>query len=112
MGLSAGGGVVAGLPGNPVSALVCLRRHVVPILERSSGLTISVRRVEVACSFKRAKAKTRFVPVALDDEFQARPVRVDGSGDWAGLVGSDGFVQVDLGAGEVPAGSRLEYFPW
>lgn len=112
MGVLATGGVVAGLPGNPVSALVCLRRHVVPILERSAGLAVSGRRVELACPLKRAKAKTRFVPVALDDEFRARPVHVDGSGDWAGLVGSDGFVQVGVGTDEVPVGTRLEYFPW
>lgn len=104
--------LVAGLPGNPVSALVCLRRHVVPILERSAGISIPGRRVETASLLKRAKNKTRFVPVVLDDEFRARPVRVDGSGDWAGLVGSDGIVQIGAGIDDVPAGSRLEYFPW
>lgn len=104
--------LVAGLPGNPVSALVCLRRHVVPILERSAGMSIPGRRVETASLLKRAKSKTRFVPVVLDDEFRARPVRVDGSGDWAGLVGSDGIVQIGAGIDDVPAGSRLEYFPW
>lgn len=112
MGVLATGGVVAGLPGNPVSALVCLRRHVVPLLERSAGSAVSCRRVELACSLKRAKGKTRFVPVVLDDEFRARPVGIDGSGDWAGLVGSDGFVQVGVGTDDVPVGARLEYFPW
>lgn len=112
MGVSSSGGLVAGLPGNPVSSLVCLVRHVLPVIERSSGVQATrTYPIRMGQAVRRQETKTRFVPVGIE-RGMAFPSKVDGSGDWAGLVGSAGVVEVPSGGGEIEAGSELEFFPW
>ncbi|MEN9306733.1 MAG: Molybdopterin biosynthesis protein moeA [Fibrobacterota bacterium] len=115
MGMSPKGGLVAGLPGNPLSALTCFVRHVRPILERSAGFQARAFQVVLQEDVKSAPKKTRFVPVKLERQGvsqYAKVVPVTGSGDWAGVVGSDGFVEILPGAESVVAGSVVGFHPW
>jgi len=115
MGMTQDGGLVAGLPGNPLSALICFSRYVRPILERSTGGRPAAFQVVLATDVKESPKQTRFVPVKLSRQglVQATtPVVVTGSGDWAGLVGTDGFVEIPPGTESVRAGSTVDFHPW
>jgi molybdopterin molybdotransferase len=104
------GPVVFGLPGNPVSALVCLHRYVIPALRHWSGeIAGPTQRRNVAGDFVRPEGLTLFLPVTDggDETFRALPTA--NSGDFAGLLGSSGFVQVDE---RFAADSAAPYFPW
>lgn len=89
---------VFALPGNPVSALVCLYRYVLPFLERASGVPYRApRRVRLAWEVKSLPRFTRFLPVTLDaeaGELTASPVEINTSGDFLSLARSDGFVEL------------------
>ncbi len=108
---------VFALPGNPVSAYTCLHRYTLPALTKASGLPISSRRtisLETAVSFKPPLA--RLMPVELIDQGDgtqvARPLPTNTSGDFAGLVGTDGFVELPADQSEFPAGTVAKYWSW
>jgi molybdopterin molybdotransferase len=101
--------VVFGLPGNPVSSLVCFRRYVVPFLTAVSGF--SKERLHYPCpNYEPTKKQkqstlTHFIPVHLkkgkqeNEEQGKKPylekTPMNGSGDVAGLGTSDGFIEVN-----------------
>jgi len=84
--------LVFGLPGNPVSCLVCLHRYLFP--SRDVELTKPIAR----------NALTVFQPVS-----NGVPVNINTSGDFAGLARSDGFVEIPEGTGYV---RRVRYWSW
>ena len=45
-------------------------------------------------------------------ELVATPAPVNSSGDFAGLVGTDGFVELPAGQEEFPAGYVAPFRPW
>lgn len=104
------GPVVFGLPGNPVSALVCLHRYVIPALSHWSGEGIVPQQVRtVRGDFAKPEGLTLFLPVADCGDGTAQSLPTANSGDFAGLLGSTGFVQVDE---RFAAHSSARYFPW
>jgi molybdopterin molybdotransferase len=117
VGVGGRGNMVYALPGNPVSAYTCLHRYVVPALDRASGLTRHPTRVVAlasALTFKPALAC--LLPVRLeagsDGVTRAVPGVVNTSGDLAGLVGTDGFVELPANVAEFPAGTLTPFRPW
>ena len=105
-----GGPVVFGLPGNPVSALVCLHRYVIPALRQWSGEVTAAPQVrKVLGEFDRPQGLTLFLPVADCGDGTARALPTANSGDFAGLLGSTGFIEVDE---RFAAHSSARYFPW
>jgi molybdopterin molybdotransferase len=105
-----GGQVVFGLPGNPVSALVCLHRYVLPALLHWSGESALMRpRRILRGEFTKPMGLTLFLPVREMSDGTVAPAPVANSGDFAGLAGSDGFVEVDESFAE---GAAAPYFPW
>ncbi|WP_029603760.1 molybdopterin molybdotransferase MoeA [Kozakia baliensis] len=108
---------VFALPGNPVSALVCGVRYVVPALLEAQGLnapfTFPIRLQEPVA---RIPTLTRFVPVRLhhDEQGQAlglpRPMTT--SGDFNRLSDTDGFVALDPGPGEAQSGDIARFYAW
>lgn len=116
-GLSARGTPVFALPGNPVSAYTCLHRYVLPALARASGsLPPPPRTVALAAPVVFKPKLTWFLPVRLSSgpraELLATPDPSNTSGDFAGLVGTDGFVELAPGPGEFPAGTLAPFWPW
>jgi len=104
------GPVVFGLPGNPVSALVCLHRYVIPALRHWNGeITGPTQRRKVVGSFARPEGLTLFLPVADGGDGTVRALPTANSGDFAGLIGSSGFLQVDE---RFATASPAPYFPW
>jgi molybdopterin molybdotransferase len=64
------GRLVFGLPGNPVSALVCFYLYVRPALRRLAGhgrLHLPVREARLAAAVRKAKGLTEFVRVRVEE---------------------------------------------
>jgi molybdopterin molybdotransferase len=108
---------VFALPGNPVSAYTCLHRYVLPALAHSAGLTPRPRlQVALAGPVTFKPRLARLLPVRLSSgpgaELLAAPEDGNTSGDFAGLVGTDGFVELPAGQDEFPPGYCAPYWPW
>ena len=104
------GPVIFGLPGNPVSALVCLHRYLIPALDRWSGaLPVATPRIRLSGDFARPPGLTLFLPVVAVSNGSAHPLPVANSGDFAGLIGSTGFMELDETFAE---GGEAPYFSW
>lgn len=91
---------VFGLPGNPVSTSLCLYRYVMPALWQMLGCRDWPRRrfaiLQSELVFK--KDLTYFLPVKIETDASgqilATPVAMNGSGDFASLALSDGFLEL------------------
>jgi molybdopterin molybdotransferase len=104
------GTVVFGLPGNPVSALVCFRRYVLPALGPwSGGAPEPGSRRILRGAFTRPPGLTLFLPVLEAGDGSLKPSPVANSGDFAGLAGTRGFVEIDESFAE---GTAVPYFSW
>jgi len=116
-GVGPGRQPVFALPGNPVSSYIGLHRYVLPALAAAAGLVVPPpRRVALAAAFTFEPKLTRFLPVALVERpeggQQAAPVPGNTSGDFAGLVGTDGFVELPPELAEFPPGYVAPFRPW
>jgi molybdopterin molybdotransferase len=116
-GVSADGQAVYGLPGNPVSALVCLLRYVVPGLLAASGANPdAAEAVALGEPFEVRPALTYFLPVRLESGSgtgsvaMPRPTR--GSGDFVSLLGTHGFVELPPGPAVYPTGHLAPLYRW
>ena len=108
---------VFALPGNPVSAYTCLHRYVLPGLARASGLgPTSPRRAVLTAPVTFKPQLAYFVPVRIGSgdggELQAAPDPSNTSGDFSGLVGTDGFLELPAEPAEFPAGTVAPFWPW
>ncbi|MEY2880225.1 MAG: hypothetical protein RLZZ15_2605 [Verrucomicrobiota bacterium] len=116
-GVSTRGTPIFALPGNPVSAYTCLHRYVLPALARASGATPSApRMVALATPVTFRPPLAYFLPVKLATgpraEQLATPDPSNTSGDFAGLVDTDGFVELPAEPSEFPAGTLATFWPW
>lgn len=116
-GTTTSGKAVFGLPGNPVSTLVCLRRYVLPALEFSlSGRWPAVERIALAAAEDAPRKATVFLPVMLGADAAglavalARPPR--GSGDFLALAGTAGFVELPPRAAGHPHTAVVDLYRW
>lgn len=108
---------VFALPGNPVSAYTCLHRYVLPALAHASGVRAGpVRLVSLAVAVTFMPALAYLLPVRLSSsdraELLATPATTNTSGDFAGLLDSDGFVELPAGKTEFTAGFVAPFWPW
>ncbi len=108
---------VFALPGNPVSTYTCFHRYVLPALARMSAAIPSPRDyVGLASAVTFRPPLAYFLPVRLevagDGTRRACHRASNTSGDFAGLVGTDGFLELPAGTTEFPAGTVAMYRPW
>ena len=116
-GLSTRRTPVFALPGNPVSAYTCLHRYVLPALHQASGWSLPPPRlVSLAAPVTFKPKLAYFLPVTVASGPQAQlvasPAAVNTSGDFGGLVGSDGFIELPAEQEEFAAGSIWRFWPW
>ena len=116
-GLSARRTPVFALPGNPVSSYTCLHRYVLPALAKMSGYPATVPAPAALTTDVEFKPRlTWFLPVRLSHgsrgELLAAPDPGNTSGDFAGLVGTDGFVELSPDPERFPAGTLAPFWPW
>lgn len=104
--------VAFGLPGNPVSALVGHNRHVIPFLRRCAGEEPIVQRITLSKHVEVSTRLTVFLPIHIIEDGRALPRATKNSGDFAGLVGSDGFVELAADRTCWTPGETVPYYPW
>jgi molybdopterin molybdotransferase len=109
-----GGMRVVGLPGNPVSALICTRVFLVPLIERLSGRSASDARMIDAIASTDLEAngpRTHYMRATLetsdDGRLFARPVRSQDSSLLSPLAAADCLLVREVGAPAVKAGSPV-----
>jgi molybdopterin molybdotransferase len=108
---------VFALPGNPVSAYTCLHRYVLPALAHAGGLMPTPpRRVALARPVIFKPELAAFLPVKLSHDSGAISVAVtdapNTSGDFGGLLETDGFIELPPTQSEFPAGYLARFWPW
>jgi molybdopterin molybdotransferase len=116
-GVAPSGAAVFGLPGNPVSTLVCLTRYVLPALRGSLGQSPQpVQRMALAAPVTVTPPLTHFVPVRLEQDDWGRdwavPAPTNGSGDFTGLAGTEGFVELPPGPNTYTRGFVTRLYRW
>ncbi|MEM9848918.1 MAG: molybdopterin molybdotransferase MoeA [Bacteroidota bacterium] len=105
------------LPGNPVSAFMCLHRYVIPWIEQSMGY-IAAPKV-----FAQLQRDITFQPdltyfaqvkcqVKETGQICAYPLEGKGSGDLANLVDADGFLELPRGSNLYKAGEHFRYWSY
>ncbi len=101
------GQLIMALPGNPVSALTGLHAFVLPALAAASALPQPVLwQVVMEDHTALLPDFTRHLPVKLRTDGRAEAATTGNSGDFIGLLKSDGFVTLP------PSGSELAAFPF
>lgn len=115
-GISKSGKPVFALPGNPLSAQIGTYRHVIPQLTRALGCPV---RKEYAVIMEAVEPPTRytyFCPVSTkpqdDGTLSATPRPFRNSGDFAALVGTDGFVEIPPQSAKIKKGQTVSFYRW
>jgi molybdopterin molybdotransferase len=116
-GIGPQGQAVFGLPGNPVSTLVCLIRYVIPAIAEAMGTKRAPpERLALSAPVTFQHPLTYFLPVAVEHDDWGRPWasprRPNGSGDFLSLTGTDGFVELPPGPNTYPKGFVTTVYRW
>ena len=116
-GTTTRGRAVFALPGNPVSTLVCLIRYVVPALYAAMGVPAgSCERIALAAPISWQPHLTGFTPVRVSHDDWARPwatpCATNGSGDFAALALTDGFIELPPGPADFAKGYVARLYRW
>ena len=116
-GVGPRGQSVFGLPGNPVSTLVCLIRYVIPAIAQAMGTKrADNERLALAAPVSVQHALTYFLPVSVEHDDWGRPWATprptNGSGDFLSLAGTDGFVELPPGPNTYPKGFVTSMYRW
>jgi molybdopterin molybdotransferase len=112
------GQAVFGLPGNPVSTLMCLVKYVVAALVyMSGGGRMPIQHMPLASPVKAGKvAMTYFVPVTVrvDDSGapSAVPAPTNGPGDFLALTKAHGFVELPPRSEPFEPGYVARFYRW
>jgi molybdopterin molybdotransferase len=112
------GQAVFGLPGNPVSTLICLVRYVVPALIYMSGRDqVPIQHMTLAATVKAPKAAaTYLLPVAVRADERGAPVAVpmrpNGPGDFLALTKTSGFIELPPQLQAFEPGFVARFYPW
>ena len=116
-GIGPQGQSVFGLPGNPVSTLVCLIRYVIPAIAAAMGTCRTApERLALAAPVTFQPALAYFLPVNIEHDDWGRPWAnprpPNGSGDFLSLAGTDGFVELPPGPNTYPRGFVTSVYRW
>ena len=117
-GVAPNGTAVFALPGNAVSTLVWLARYVIPAIDRAMGLRDAQggEKIALATAAEWQPGLAGFLPVTVESDDWgrqwARPVACNGSGDFAALAGTRGFVELPPGPNTYPKGFVARLYRW
>lgn len=105
--------VVFGLPGNPVSSMVCYEQFVAPALRRMMGCARLNRRTiaaQLTHNLKHQPGRTEFVRVTLAKEqggYAATSTGTQGSGVLLSMAQADGLLVIPAGSKGMSAGEQV-----
>ncbi|MDO8292573.1 MAG: molybdopterin molybdotransferase MoeA [Gallionella sp.] len=105
--------IIFGLPGNPVSSMVCFEEFVVPALRRMMGHTRTHRRTieaRMTHNVKHQPGRTEFIRVLLAKEpggYTATSTGAQGSGMLLSMARADGLAVVPGDSAGLMAGSMV-----
>ena len=107
------GGLVFGLPGNPVSAMICFQLFVRPALAALQGATdapVAITAVldDAVPLLPLREQAVRVRLSAHDDAWHAVPTGAQGSHMLTSMLGAEGLAMVAPGEGEAAVGTRVE----
>ncbi|MCO5043922.1 MAG: molybdopterin molybdotransferase MoeA [Kiritimatiellae bacterium] len=103
---------VFALPGNPVSTMICFHRFVKPYIRRTLGATdVQPETIALQSAIEPNRSLTLFLPIRRTPAGSALQ-EYHGSGDYAALGESDGFLEIPPGVDIVPAGAAIRYHAW
>ena len=116
-GVGPRGQAVFGLPGNPVSTLVCLVRYIIPAITSAMG---APRRPDARLALSAPVTfnlpLTLFLPVTIEHDGWGRPWAsprpTNTSGDYLALAGTDGFVELPPGPNTYDKGFVANIYRW
>jgi len=116
-GKSREGKPVFALPGNPVSTQIGACRYILPYLSRAAGIRDVPKEFAILDeSVKIKTALTYFLPVKIRSEENGRlaalPVFPNGSGDYASLAKSDGFIELPADTFQFSKGTVARLYRW
>ena len=116
-GVAPSGAAVFGLPGNPVSTLVCVARYVLPALFGALGQSPPPpERTALAAPVTVKAPLTHFLPVRFEQDdwgrTWAQPAPTNGSGDFTALAGTGGFVELPPGPNTYAKGFVTRVYRW
>jgi molybdopterin molybdotransferase len=116
-GVAPSGAAVFGLPGRPVSALVCLGRYVLPALFASLGQSAPLpERLALGAPISIDAPLTHFLPVRIEQDDWGRPwampVATNSSEHFTALAGTDGFVELPPGPNAYKKGFVTRLYRW
>jgi len=109
----AGEKIIFGLPGNPVSSMVCFEQFVAPALRRMMGYTRihrSTLQARLTHNVKHRPGRTEFVRVTLVQEqggYAASSTGAQGSGMLLSMARADGLLVVPSDSDGLAAGSMV-----
>jgi molybdopterin molybdotransferase len=111
--LGPSGQVIMTLPGNPVSALTGLHAFVWPALAVASGLPVPKLRLVIAAGgLDFLPGMSHHLPVTLRDDGRVEAAATGNSGDFIGLLKSDGFVTLPPRRESLGISAALPFTPW
>src|SRR3990167_4280523 len=105
--------IIFGLPGNPVSSMVCFEEFVVPALRRMMGHARTYRRTieaRMTHNVKHQPGRTEFIRVLLAKEeggYAATSTGAQGSGMLLSMARADGLEVVPADSAGLAAGSTV-----
>ncbi len=98
---------IVGLPGNPISSLVCLHRYILQLPKIWARLTEKVVFVPDLTYF--LPVKCTYTP---QGELTVKPIQWQNSGDFLALANSDGFIELPQERSEFLAGECFPFYGW
>ncbi|MDO8263257.1 MAG: molybdopterin molybdotransferase MoeA [Gallionella sp.] len=105
--------IIFGLPGNPVSSMVCFEQFVAPALRRMMGHARTCRRTieaRLTHNVKHQPGRTEFIRVLLAKEqggYTATSTGAQGSGMLLSMARADGLAVVPADCNGLTAGSQV-----
>jgi molybdopterin molybdotransferase len=114
VGRRSSGQIVVGLPGNPVSSLVCAHLFVLPIVRRLLGLSSELpwTMIELSDAARPNARRQAFRPAIVLDDGRAVVPAWAGSGDLVHTAATSGLVALPRRAEPAQAGERLPFLPF
>jgi molybdopterin molybdotransferase len=113
------GGFVFGLPGNPVSVMVCFHEFVVPLLRRLAGMSGTVTAADLPATLtapvRNKSGRTFYCPAKLlsrNGQLFAEPLPGHGSGDYVSAAATNGVIIIPDDTTCLEAGTEVKVHLW